>query len=87
MWSVSQTEPSLGLLCTHGKEKSSLRGLAKPGGREGGAGIILLSSEKSLYGDSQGRKAELGHGDRGLPSLWGPRAASRLMPAREHCMR
>ena len=72
MRSVSQTEPCLGSLCTPGKEKSSLHGLAEPGGREDGTGVISLPSGKSLCGDSRGRRAELEHGDGGLPSLPGP---------------
>ena len=85
---MSQTEPSLGSLYTHGKEKSSLHGLAKPGGREDGAGVILLPNERSLlYGNSQERKAELEHGDGGLPSLPGPRVSSCLMTSREDCTR
>ena len=59
----------LGSLRTPGKEKSSLHGLAEPGGREDGTGVISLPSEKSLCGDSWGRRAELEQGDGGLPSL------------------
>lgn len=47
-------ESSLGLLCTHGKEKSSIHGLAKTGGCENGAaGVILLPNEKNLCENSQ----------------------------------